>query len=366
MDDSQHPPSAGNGQPVFKWPGGRGHKRINLALQGGGAHGAFTWGVIDRILEDGRLEIEAISGTSAGAMNAVVTAAGLVHGGPEGARADLEHFWRTVSHDSQMSPLQRTLADAMLSSWSLDFNPALTALDMITRVASPYQLNPLNWNPLLDLLNRAVDFDAVRACNCIQLFISATNVHTGRARIFSGHEVDARAVMASACLPHLFQAVEIDGVPYWDGGFMGNPVLSPFFKNCETNDVLLVQVNPVQRGETPKTARDIQDRINEISFNAPLIRELRHVTFINECLRRGELQGLGYREIFLHRIGGCDELVEFTASTKLNAEWAFLTHLRDIGRAAATRWLDGTYDTIGEATTIDLPGLDPGTRIAAE
>lgn len=341
----------------FQWPGGPGRKRINLALQGGGAHGAFTWGVIDKILEDGRLEIEAISGTSAGAMNAAVTAAGLVHGGPDRARADLEQFWRTVSNDAKLSPIQRTLVDVLLSNWSLEYNPALTAFDLLSRVASPYQLNPLNWNPLRELLERAVDFDAVRACDCIKLFVSATNVHTGRVRVFTGDQISADAIMASACLPFIFQAVEIDGVPYWDGGYMGNPVLSPFFEGCCANDVMVVQVNPIQRAETPRTAREISDRVNEISFNAPLIRELKHLEFINQCLRRGELEGLGYNEVFLHRIGGCDELIEYGASSKLNAEWHFLSRLRDVGRQAAATWLETGFAHVGERSTLRLQDL---------
>ncbi len=343
----------------FAWPRDPGKKRIGLALQGGGAHGAFTWGVIDKILEDGRIEIDAISGTSAGAMNAVVLAAGLVRGGPDRAREELATFWRTVSDDAKVSPIQRSLLDVLLSNWSLDYNPALAALEMLSRVASPYQLNPLNWNPLRDLLARSVDFEAVHACNCIELYVSATNVHTGRARVFTTHEIDADAVMASACLPFLFQAVEIDGVPYWDGGYMGNPVLAPFFERDTCTDVLIVQVNPIERPQTPRTAREISDRVNEISFNAPLLRELKQVEFVNACLRRGELQGLGYREVFLHRIGGCNELLNYGASTKLNAEWAFLKRLRDTGREAAAQWLAAHFSELGSRSTLDFAGVRP-------
>lgn len=339
----------------FAWPSGRNSKSINLGLQGGGAHGAFTWGVLDRILEDGRLEIDGVSGTSAGAMNGVVMAAGLVRGGPDQAREDLERFWRTVSHDTRLNPLQRSLFDVLMSHWGLGYNPALMALDMLSSISSPYQFNPMNWNPLRDLLTDLVDFDAVHACKCIRLFVSATNVHTGRARIFQGEEVSADTVMASACLPLLFQAVEVDGVPYWDGGYMGNPVLSPFFKGCQAQDVLIVQVNPIERSRTPKTAREIHDRLNEISFNAPLIRELRHAEFVNDCLRRGELGGMGYREMFLHRVGGGNELAKFGAATKLTPEWSFLQDLRDIGRRAVDAWLDENFDAIGKRSTLELP-----------
>lgn len=341
----------------FSWPGGPGTKRLNLALQGGGAHGAFTWGVLDRLLKDERIEIEAVSGASAGAMNASVMAAGLTKGGRAEARSALKLFWKAISRDAMMSPIKRTAFDIIAGTWSLDTNPALAAFDMITRVLSPYQFNPLNLNPLQHLLEETVDFDAVRACNCVQLFVSATNVHTGRAHIFTGDEVTAQSVMASACLPYMFQAVEIDNVPYWDGGYMGNPVLSPFFKRCEARDIVIVQINPNFRPRTPTTAREIQDRINEISFNAPLVRELRHVEFINKCVARGELNGMGYRETFLHRVGGGHELDAFTASTKLNAEWAFLKHLRDIGRASADAWLEENFDALTTRSTLNASSL---------
>jgi NTE family protein len=338
----------------WHWPRDKNTKRLNVALQGGGSHGAFTWGVLDRLLEDGRLAIEAVSGTSAGAVNAVVMAEGLTKGGPELAREKLEDFWHTISDDAFGSPIQRTAVDILLQNWSLDANPALTVMEMMSRVVSPYQFNPLNINPLRDLLQRQVDFDAVQACACMRLFVSATNVNTGRVKVFTGEALSAEAVMASACLPYIFHAVEIDDVPYWDGGFMGNPVLFPFFECCSARDVLIVQVNPISREGTPQSAREIMDRVNEISFNAPLIKELRHVDFINRCLRRGELRGLGYREIFLHRIGGKSELEQYPASTKLNAEWGFLTHLREIGRQACARWLDENFDEIGVRGTLTL------------
>ena len=341
----------------FCWPRRQGAVRINVALQGGGAHGAFTWGVLDRLLEDERLAIESVSGTSAGAMNAVVMAEGLAEGGPDRARAQLAEFWHAVSVESLSGPFQRSVFDVWFSNWSLDGNPTLAFFDAASRLISPYQFNPLNINPLRDLLLREVDFATVRRCRGTQLFISATNVQTGQAKVFTGDEVTVDAVMASACLPQLFQAVEIDGVPYWDGGYVGNPVLEPFFSNCESPDVLLVQINPIERRQAPTSAREILDRVNEISFNAPLLREVRSVEFINSCLRRGELAGRGYREIFLHRIGGADELAGLSASSKLNADWAFQTHLRDLGRQAASVWLDKHYDCIGVRGTMDVDAL---------
>jgi NTE family protein len=329
-------------------------KRINVALQGGGSHGAYTWGVLDRLLEDDRLEIEAISGTSAGAMNAVVMAEGLVEGGRVKARQQLADFWEAVSVEALSSPIHRSIFDVMNSSWSLDFNPALAMMDMMTRVVSPYQFNPLNINPLKQLLLREVDFDRVHACRSMRLFISATNVHTGQARVFTGRDVTVEAVLASACLPFMFQAVEIDGEPYWDGGYTGNPVLSPFFETCLSQDLLLVQINPIERRTTPTTAREIMDRVSEVSFNAPLLRELGHIEFINECLRRGELFGRGYREVFVHRIGGGDELVPFSASSKMNGDREFLLMLRDLGRKSASDWLATNFDKLGVVSTMPI------------
>jgi NTE family protein len=327
-------------------------RAVNIALQGGGAHGAFTWGVLDRLLEEDRLVIEAISGTSAGAVNAVVLAEGLHRGGPAEARRRLEEFWKAVSIGGNASELQQSMLDVLLSNWNLENNPFLAMFEMMSRVVSPYQFNPLNLNPLKELLEASVDFDAVRACQCIELFVSATNVHTGRVRVFTTEEMTADAVMASACLPFLFQAVEIDGLPYWDGGFMGNPVLFPFIDCGISRDIVIVQVNPVQRSGTPRSAREIANRVNEISFNAPLIKELRHIDFINRAVQSGNLSGGGHRELLLHRIGGGEEISRFPASTKLNAEWSFLRELRDVGREAASAWLAQNFDQLGRKSTM--------------
>jgi NTE family protein len=329
-------------------------KRLNVALQGGGAHGAYAWGVLDRLLDDARIDIEAISGTSAGAMNAVVLAEGLVEGGKPKARQQLEDFWRAVSEDARMSPIRRTAWDVMASNWNLDFNPMLAAFDAFTHAVSPYVFNPLDLNPLRDLVDRVVDFKRVQACTSMRLFISATHVQTGAARVFSNGEITLAAVMASACLPHLFQAVSIDGHDYWDGGFSGNPALTPFLKSCESSDVLLVQVNPRRREETPRSARDIVNRMNEITFNMALLKELEHVEFVNRALRQGQLAGSGYREIHLHRIGGSDTFAALSASSKLNAEWDFLTYLRDLGRADAEAWLSGHFDDLGVRGTMHV------------
>ena len=230
---------------------------VNLALQGGGAHGAFTWGVLDRFLEDERLVIEAISGTSAGAMNAVAVAEGMVRGGPEAARDCLHRFWRAVSDAARGSPLRRTPVDILMGNWNLDTSPFYLLFDILGRISSPYEFNPLNVNPLRDLLDELVDFERVRACEEMNVFVSATNVETGRVKVFERHELTADMVMASACLPLIYQAVEIDGVPYWDGGFMGNPALFPFFSASRSDDVIIVQINPITRAGVPRSAREI-------------------------------------------------------------------------------------------------------------
>ncbi|MEP9379644.1 patatin-like phospholipase family protein [Aquabacter sp. CN5-332] len=333
-------------------------KPISLALQGGGAHGAFTWGVVDRLLEEESLSISGISGTSAGAMNAVVMASGLAKGGPTQARAALTEFWRDVSRDGRLSPLQRTAFDRVLGNWSLAKSPAYIAFEVASRFLSPYDFNPLNLNPLRDILHAHVDFEAIRASN-VKVFISATNVHTGRARVFGHTEMTAEAVMASACLPLLFQAVEIDGVPYWDGGYMGNPPLFPLYEHVEADDILLVQINPILREETPRTSAEIQNRINEITFNASLLAQLRAIDQVTQLIEQGlltrwTLGSSGFRRVRLHRIGGADQLVGFDLSSKMNAEWAFLQHLRDLGRQAAEDFIAEHGDDVGRRSTLDL------------
>jgi NTE family protein len=329
-------------------------KHINVALQGGGSHGAYAWGVLDRLLAEPRIKIEAISGTSAGAMNGVLVADGLTEGGPARARAQLQTFWKDVSDNAAGSPLQRTVWDKWLSDWSLDNNPAFAAYDLMTRMVSPYQFNPMNYNSLRDLVLRHVDFKRLQSTDVLKLYVSATNVETGRVKVFQGHELTIDAIMASACLPSVFQAVEIGGVPYWDGGYVGNPTLEPFIDGCASADLLLVQINPLFRAGTPKSAIGIQDRLNEITFNASLMHELAHIETINRLIRRGHLKGSNYRELYLHRIGGGVDLSVLTASSKLNAEWDFLCHLRDLGIAATEHWLAAHYDQLGHMATMDI------------
>jgi NTE family protein len=316
-------------------------KKINLALQGGGAHGAFTWGVLDHLLQDERLEIEGISGASAGALNAVMLADGLARGGREEARKRLADFWRGASADGNLPRVQRAVIDRLFSFFPFEGSPVTAWFDALSQFLSPYDLNPLNINPLKELIEKFVDFDAIRRCTEPQLFISATNVTTGRLRVFAGRKVTADAVMASACLPTLFRAVEIDGAPYWDGGYMGNPAIFPFFRATETEDVLVVQINPRVRHVAPKSSQEIINRLNEITFNSSLLAEFRAIDFVRRLIDQKRLpRGTGpgeYRRINVHRIALDEAFRKLTAASKfLNA------HFDDLGR-------DGTIDLRVEA-----------------
>ncbi|MFE1601407.1 patatin-like phospholipase family protein [Methylobacterium sp. ID0610] len=329
--------------------GPRAEKSISLALQGGGAHGAFTWGVLDALIEDGRLAFEAITGASAGAMNAVVMTDGWLKGGPNMARAQLEAFWREVSVDGDLPRPQQTLFDGVLRFWKhTPFVAFWSAL------ASPYAANPFNLNPLRRSLIDTVDFEALRSGDAVPLFISATNVWTGKIAVFESKDLTPDHIMASACLPTVFQAVEIDGVPYWDGGYLGNPPLYPLYHGAETRDVLLVQINPVERRMTPRTSQEIRDRLNEITFNGNLMRELRAIDFVQELIEGGALAPAGYRPMRLHRIDGSGALDDYSASTKLKPQWPFFLRLRDEGRAAGRAWLEQHFDAVGRAGSLDL------------
>ena len=334
-----------------------GPKRINLALQGGGAYGAFTWGVLDHLLEDGRLGVEGISGTSAGAVNAVMLADGLRRGGAEEARKRLDDFWKAASIGGDLPPIQRAILNRLFSLLPLEDGPTLDWLTAWSRYLSPYDLNPLNINPLKDLIERFVDFEGLRT-DARPLFIAATNVQTGRLHVFTREKVSAEAVMASACLPAIFRAVEIDGVPYWDGGYLGNPVLYPFFRTTQTEDVLIVQINPLMRKTLPKSTREIVARVNEITFNSSLQTELRAIDFVARLIEQGRLpHGTGpneYRKIRVHRIvlEGLGE--RFSSAARLRNDYKSFDLLRKLGVRAARRFLDAHYDDIGVRSSVDL------------
>jgi NTE family protein len=333
---------------------------INLALQGGGAHGAFTWGVLDRLLADERIEIAAISGTSAGAMNAVALAEGMMTGGTEGARACLKRLWQAVSEAGRGSLLRRTPIDVFMGNWNLDSSPIYLLFDLLGRVASPYEFNPLNLNPVRDLIEELVDFEQVRACEHLKIFVSATNVETGRVKVFERHELTADMVMASACLPFVFQAVEVDGVPYWDGGYMGNPALFPFFDAARSDDVIVVQINPIFREGAPKSAREILNRVNEITFNASLLREFRAIDFVARLLDEGKLNPDTYKQVFVHRISAEEQINPLGVSSKMNAEWAFLEHLFEVGWKAADGWLAENFHHLGKRSSLDIRAMYQG------
>jgi len=327
-------------------------KRINLALQGGGSHGAYTWGALDAILADARLEIVGVSGASAGAMNAVVMASGLA-AGRAAARKKLEDFWRAVALAGSPGAAIPAV-DAWVSMWKAMFAPpgvAATAME----ASSPYIFNPLDLNPLRDTLSGVVDFEALRTGAGPKLFIAATNARTGKGEIFHRNELTPEHVIASATLPHLFQAAVINGEPYWDGGYSGNPPLWPLFYETDCCDTIIVQINPVARDEAPQTPDGISNRINEITFNASLLAELRAADFVKRLIETGVLKDPNYKLERLHRIGGDGKLESYSADTKLDVSWAFLQELRDLGRECAKSWLAENYDAIGKESTLDVP-----------
>jgi NTE family protein len=328
---------------------------IDLALQGGGSHGAFTWGVLDRLLEEPWLHIAAISGTSAGAMNAAVLADGWLEGGAEGARKALDRYWQRVSRAAAFSPLQRSPLDRLLGRWSLDTSPAYVAMDLISRLYSPYDLNPSGFNPLRRILAESIDFDRLSR-SPIQLFITATSVRTGRGRIFRNGEITPDVLLASACLPTMFAAIEIDGEPYWDGGYAGNPTITPLVRETDAHDTILVQINPPERTEMPRTATEILNRLNEISFNSPLMKELRMIALLRQVADPGTGEGARWAQMRTHRIRS-DMLAEFGASSKVNGEWDFVSMLRMEGRHAANEFLDASAADLGRRSTSDLDVL---------
>ena len=325
---------------------------VDLALQGGGAHGAFTWGVLDRLMEEPGLQIEGISGTSAGAMNAAVLISGQAAGGANGAKAALEQFWKRVSDAALLSPFRRTPLDVMLGRWTLDTSPIFVTLDLMARIFSPYDLNPHGANPLRDILADCIDFWRV-AKSQVKLFVTATNVHTGRGHIFRNAELTPEVLLASACLPTLFQAIEIDGEAYWDGGYAGNPTITPLICECSSSDTILVQVNPIERPGTPRSARDIINRVNEVSFNATLLKELRMMAVLRQVADPGNSEGARWAKMRIHRISSAT-MTELGYSSKLNAEWDFFVMLRNEGRRSAEAFLATHGGDLGARSTLDL------------
>jgi NTE family protein len=328
-------------------------KKVALALQGGGAHGAFTWGVLDRLLEVDEIVAEGICGTSAGAVNAVAVAYGLHTGGPQKAKEILETIWRKVSQNGSFL-FKPSGFDRTWNFGDIYNSPGYLFFNSISQALSPYQLNPYNYNPLKNILLDSIDFDELKRYNTKKLFVCATNVKTNRARVFHNHEISVEAVLASTCLPSLFQAVEIDGEHYWDGGYMGNPPLTPLIAETETHDIVLVKINSINIHQLPTSARDIAERANEISFNSSLINEMHMVHYRNELLRRGMTLPEQDREIFVHCISGYHALDHLSYSSKLNTSWEFLVHLKAEGRKLADEWLANEYDLVGVRSSFDI------------
>jgi NTE family protein len=330
-------------------------RTVNLALQGGGTHGAFTWGVLDRLLEDELIRFEGISGTSAGAINAAVLAQGHIKGGAEGARAELDHFWRRLSELGWLSPVHRGWYERAMGTWNLDESPSSIWLDQLSHIVSPYQSNPLNLSPLRDLLAGMLDWAALSAPDAIKLFITATNVESGRARIFERGDLSLDALMASTCLPQFFQAVIIDGEPYWDGGYMGNPSLWPLIYKCTSRDIVIVEVNPMTRDGVPRSAAEITNRLNEITFNASLVRELRAIAFAARLVDKAsgpEVDRL--KKMHVHMIEAEEAMEKLGVASKLNTDLDFLLYLKELGRRTAGRWLEQHFAALNQRSSIDI------------
>jgi NTE family protein len=334
-------------------PGKTGREKVvNLALQGGGSHGAFTWGVLDRLLEEKRLTIEGITATSAGAVNAVLVAHGLATGGNEEARSALRNFWQRISAAASHGVFQPSLIDKMNGNFGLEHSPGYLLMGALSCFASPYQLNPFDYNPLKNLLEEIVDFARLREQPVVKLFLCATNARTGKPKIFKGDELQLDHVLASACLPLLTRAVEIDGEHFWDGGFAGNPAIFPVIYRCEAPDVIMVHLTPTERPDLPTTSYEIINRMQEISLNSSFMGEMRSLALITKLIDDGRVAG--GKRMLMHLIDAEDVIREFPGSSRLNCDWDFLLHLHDIGRQRADQWLASNFDNLGVRSTVDL------------
>jgi len=336
--------------------GKRNKQSLNLALQGGGAHGAFTWGVLDGLLQDGRLNFEGVSGTSAGAMNAVVLADGLLRGGRDGARAALEQFWTAVA-----GSLPFEVAVPSQDGQNVSLVPAFKMLMQFAHYFSPHQLNPFDVNPLRKILLAQVDFERLRRESPVKLYIAATHANSGKVRLFRSPEISADAILASACLPQMARPVEIDGEPYWDGGYAANPAIYPLFYECKTSDILMVLLTPLKHNGTPHSVQEIKDRVLELAFNSTFLREMRMFAHAREYASEsffpvGRLERRLVRLNF-HVIDAQEQMHEFKTETKLAANMGFFELLRNLGRERARTWLEANYGEIGKRSTVDIGEL---------
>ncbi|MCX2789545.1 patatin-like phospholipase family protein [Vibrio sp. Sgm 5] len=338
-------------------------KKISLALQGGGSHGAYTWGVLDYLLSKDELEFCSISGTSAGAMNAVILAQGLQSGGKKEARESLKRFWEDISSTATSSPIKTGFYEKAMKSWNIDMTPGFIFFDLLSRIASPYQTNPLGYNPLKQVIDKHIDFDVINKCSAVKLFIAATNVKTGRVKIFEREDLTCDKLMASACIPTMFHAVEVDGEYYWDGGFSGNPPLFPFLTKATCSDVVVIQINPQVKHEIPQTSAEINNRINEITFNQSLLKEFKFIDFVDRLTESNEEARAKYKKLFLHSISDDVNLPRLGASSKLNAESDFVSYLFELGKKSAETWFKKNYASIGKNSSIDLDSMFSGTTL---
>jgi len=331
---------------------GQSRRVLNLALQGGGSHGAFAWGVLDRLLEEETLDFDGVSGTSAGAANAVVLADGFAAGGREGARQALRGYWQRVSDLWSRGPFKPPFIAGENRDFGLEYSPGFRFIEPMTHFASPYQLNPFNYNPLRDMLAEAINFERVRRQTAVKLFVCATDVQTAKVKIFPGTELRAEHVLASTCLPLLMQAVEIDGDYYWDGMYSGNPAIYPLVYECDARDILLIHITPAQRPGVPTTSPAIMNRMQEICSNTSLIREMRMIASYNKLIDQGRMGG--GKRMLMHVIEAEEFIRAFSWSSRLNADWDFLLHLYNMGRARADQWLAANFDRLGVESTVDL------------
>lgn len=334
--------------------------KVNLALQGGGTHGAFTWGVLDRLLEDDRIEIEAISGTNAGAMNAALLAQGLLDGGPVAARAALDTLWHRTSQAGWLSPVHRTWIERLQGTWNLDSSLAGMWVDQVSLLMSPDQTNPVGLLPARALLGELLDCDRLRCADAIRLFATATNVRTGKARIFDNDDLSIDALVASGCLPQFFNAVEIDGAHYWDGGYLGNPSLLPLIYRCRSRDIVIVETVPFVRKEVPRTAAEILNRMNEITYNASLVSELRTIAFASRLVAEGNASGPDMERLHdtrIHLIQASETMRKLGSVSQLNTDLDFLLYLKELGRATAGRWLEDHAGSLGRRSSVDMSGF---------
>ena len=332
--------------------------RLNLALQGGGSHGALTWGVLDALLEDGQWQFDGVSGTSAGAMNAVALAHGFAQAAQQHKDPEDAHVAGCALARESLTRLWEGVGALGSLTWGTPLSAANPLVGMMSQWFSPYQTNPLGINPLRKLLEREVDFSLLCSARTgvvgPKVFVCATNVRTGRGEIFFGPRLSADAVMASACLPMMFKAVEIEGEAYWDGGYSGNPALHPLIYQTETSDILLVQINPVEHLDVPSSASEIMERMNEVTFNASLLAELRAIEFVRRLLAEGKLDARRYKSVRMHRIDGGSVLAPFGADSKLRADLAFVRKLFALGRTAGQEWLHAHRKDVGVRPSIKI------------